>query len=69
MDQRKEEEMACPQKGKRQSQKSSLVPTFLYSSFISFLFILFFFSPGIASVFRAEWKIIWSNFLTFWMRM
>lgn len=43
MDQRKEEEMACPQKGKRQSQKSSLVPTFLYSSFISFLFILFFF--------------------------
>lgn len=43
MDQRREEEMACPQKGKRQSQKSSLVPTFLYSSFISFLFILFFF--------------------------
>lgn len=45
MDQRREEEMACPQKGKRQSQKSSLVPTFLYSSFISFLFILFFFFP------------------------
>ena len=46
MDQRRrEEEMAYPQKGKRQSQKSSLVPTFLYSSFISFLFIyLFFFS-------------------------
>lgn len=35
---------------------------------LSFLFIIFS-PPGIASFFRAEWKIIWSNFLTFWMRM
>lgn len=70
MDQRRrEEEMAYPQKGKRQSQKSSLVPTFLYSSLFHFFYLyLSFFFPGITSVFRAEWQIIQSNFLTFWMR-
>ena len=62
--------MAYPQKGKRQSQKSSLVPTFLYSCLFHFfyLYLSFFFFPGITSVFRAEWQIIQSNFLTFWMR-
>lgn len=35
--------MAYPQKGKRQSQESSLVPTFLYSSL--FLSSLSFFFP------------------------
>lgn len=37
-------------------------------SFISFIFVYPFFFPGITSVFRAEWQIIQSNFLTFWMR-
>lgn len=40
-------------------------------SVFSFLFFisLFIFFPGITSVFRAEWRIIWSNFLIFWMQM
>lgn len=33
--------MAYPQKGKRQSQESSLVPTFLYSSFFPFYHFFF----------------------------
>ena len=45
------------------------LPSCILLSFLFSLFIFFFFFPGIASVFRAEWKIIWSNFLTFWMRM
>ena len=40
---RRGEEMAYPQKGKRQSQESSLVPTFLSSSL--FLSSLSFFFP------------------------
>lgn len=72
MDQRRrEEEVEQPQKGKRQSQKSSLVPTFLYSSLsFSFLFSLFipFFFPGITAIFGAEWQIIWSKSLIFCMQ-
>lgn len=38
---RRGDEMAYPQKGKRQSQESSLVPTFLYSSFFPFYHFFF----------------------------
>lgn len=51
---------------KAKSSLRKLVPTFLYSSFFPFYH---FFPPWNCIFFRAEWKVIWSNFLTFWMRM